>query len=279
MFLIFFPLTIAAFGQDISGGVFLPSILNGSCMGALFGKTVCKFIVYAEPDLVVEHCALVGAVAMLAGILRSGVSLCVIVMEGTGRTELILPAAIVTVVARGIGRLFTEGLYEVSMRLKSIPFLSASNPAKHSQLEIKMIMNSPPVTISAYPTVMEIRRLLRSNNHNGFPVVSQDGHLHGVVLRRGLWRALRSIRIASYREEESEDDEDAGSFNFDDQCTNDFDAVDIDEFIDVGCHTVFWNCTIARAYCLFQTLGLRHVPVISQDGKVVGMLTRKSFVR
>jgi len=68
-------------------------------------------------------------------------------MEGTGRTELILPAAIVTVVARGIGRLFTEGLYEVSMRLKSIPFLSASNPAKHSQLEIKMIMNSPPVTI------------------------------------------------------------------------------------------------------------------------------------
>jgi chloride channel 7 len=123
------------------------SVLNGSCMGAFFGKIFCSMIGFQQEDAVVGHCALVGAVAMLAGILRSGVSLCVIVMEGTGRTELILPAAIVTVVSRGVGRLFTEGLYEISMRLSGIPFLSSANIATLSTAEVSTIMKTPVVTI------------------------------------------------------------------------------------------------------------------------------------
>jgi H+/Cl- antiporter ClcA len=117
-------------------------------MGALLGKIVASFIFFPDPDRVVTHCALIGAVAMLAGIIRSGVSLCVIVMEGTGRTELLLPAAIVTVVARGVGNLATDGLYDVSLSLKpAIPFLSSSNSSRHSEFEVGKIMSTPVVAI------------------------------------------------------------------------------------------------------------------------------------
>ena len=46
-----------------------------------------------------SHLALLGAVALLAGIQRSTVSLVVIVLEGTGNTSLLIPIIVTTVVA------------------------------------------------------------------------------------------------------------------------------------------------------------------------------------
>ncbi len=36
--------------------------------------------------------------------------------------------------------------------------------------------------------------------------------------------------------------------------------------------------TVARAYSVFRKLGLRHLVVKQQDGKVVGMVTRKDLM-
>lgn len=70
-----------------------------------------------------DNCALIGAVALLGGIQRSTVSLCVIIMEGTGQVNLLLPIIITTVVARFVGNWFNHGLYETAITLKDIPFL------------------------------------------------------------------------------------------------------------------------------------------------------------
>jgi chloride channel 7 len=129
--------------------------------------------------------------------------------------------------------------------------------------------------LSTYPTVIDIRRILTSCNHNGFPVVTQEGRLHGLILRKSLWVALRATMI-DLSEQDDEEVEDVEVLDFTDH--DDLDPVDIDSFVDVGCHIVFENCTISRAFALYQTLGLRHLPVIAQDGRVAGMLTRRSFL-
>ena len=73
-------LQLLAFGAAVPGGLFMPSILMGSCLGGAFGNVVESVFgdEYHAPY------ALMGAVAMLGGIQRSPVSLVVVIVEGTG---------------------------------------------------------------------------------------------------------------------------------------------------------------------------------------------------
>ncbi len=70
----------------------MPSLLTGSLMGALFGNAVNAVLSDSDPT----SYALLGAVAMLGGIQRTTISLCVIMMEGTGQTSYILPMILTT---------------------------------------------------------------------------------------------------------------------------------------------------------------------------------------
>ena len=62
--------------------------------------------------------ALIGAVALLGGIQRSSVSLVVIILEGTGEVQFVLPIILTTVCARCVGNLLNEGVYEMAMEQK-----------------------------------------------------------------------------------------------------------------------------------------------------------------
>ena len=150
MLLVFFPLTVLSFCQDLPGGIFLPTIMTGSSGGALIGKLVSKVLFAygssAEAKLM-QHCALIGAVSLLGGIMRSTISLCVIIMEGTGQTELLLPVVITTMVSRKVGNLITDGLYEISMQMKQLPFLAEDSLAKESLESVGNIMSKPPKTL------------------------------------------------------------------------------------------------------------------------------------
>lgn len=87
-FITLFPLMVLAFGLAIPSGMFVPSIVCGSLGGALLGKAMLAtpFLVNylnESNSSIMNHMALVGAVALLGGIQRSTVSLCVIIMEGS----------------------------------------------------------------------------------------------------------------------------------------------------------------------------------------------------
>ena len=91
-FLILFPLQILAMGTAVPAGIFMPSILTGSVMGGFFGHVVK----YTTGTAQSGPYGLLGAVAMLGGIQRTTISLCVIMMEGTGQTSFILPIILTT---------------------------------------------------------------------------------------------------------------------------------------------------------------------------------------
>ena len=42
--------------------------------------------------------------------------------------------------------------------------------------------------------------------------------------------------------------------------------------------TVYPNTRLSRAYSMFQKLGMRHLPVVSETGLVQGMITRKNLM-
>lgn len=82
--LIVYPLMVLTFGVALPSGIFMPTILTGASLGGYIGLMIKE---HYNPYVSETTFALLGAAALLAGIQRSVVSLCVILMEGTGQTK------------------------------------------------------------------------------------------------------------------------------------------------------------------------------------------------
>jgi CBS domain-containing protein len=53
--------------------------------------------------------------------------------------------------------------------------------------------------------------------------------------------------------------------------------VNIGAYMNCACYTVMESCPLSRAYKLFREMGLRHLPVLDIQNRVVGMLARANF--
>lgn len=108
---VFLFLMMITFGVALPSGLFMPSLLTGSSLGGYAGIMIQEHFL---ETVVPAHMALLGAAAMLGGIQRTTVSLCVILMEATGQTKVLIPLIISIVVARHVGDIFNDGYYHVS---------------------------------------------------------------------------------------------------------------------------------------------------------------------
>jgi chloride channel 7 len=106
----FFVLMTLTYGASIPAGVFVPTILIGSCFGSLFGLGLQEIFAWwvqqhdcppgswcFELEISAAPYTLQGAVALLGGIQRSSLSLVVIILEGTGAIKQLLPIILTTV--------------------------------------------------------------------------------------------------------------------------------------------------------------------------------------
>ncbi len=103
-FVTYFILLSLSFGIAVPSGLFIPSLIMGSCMGRLIGQ----FAQYLLPDVVgidPGTFALLGAASVLGGVMRLTISLTVILMEGTSR---LLSLFLVGLVAAVFHHLFTH---------------------------------------------------------------------------------------------------------------------------------------------------------------------------
>jgi predicted transcriptional regulator len=102
--------------------------------------------------------------------------------------------------------------------------------------------------------------------------VTSNGLLIGIILREGLYSVLANGKDNHLNANEEND------FCFPESQTSGVITVDIGLHVINGCQLVSEACTVARAYHMFTTMGLRHAPVVGIDGQVLGMLTRKDFL-
>ena len=158
------------FGNALPGGLFLPLIFCGACLGGALARLA------SIPDgfrgAAERHVALLGAVSLLAGVQRSTVSLVVIILEGTGNQHLLIPIIVATVCARGAGNFLSEGLYELALELKHVPFLEKH---VHAGLDARpvadLVVGRPVVSLPRVARASDARRVLRHTAHGAFPVV------------------------------------------------------------------------------------------------------------
>jgi chloride channel 7 len=126
LFLFFIPyISMAAitYGIAVPSGLFVPSLLSGAAFGRLFGHLLHKLDHTNGTFADTGTYALMGAAAVLGGMARMTISLTVILLEATGDMQYVLPLMLTLMAARFTGNVFNQGLYDIHIALKRIPFL------------------------------------------------------------------------------------------------------------------------------------------------------------
>jgi len=190
--LLFFPLMTLTFGVNIPSGIFMPTMLVGASLGG-----VACIALNSALDLGLNSStyALLGAAALLSGIQRSTVSLCVILLEGTGQTKILIPVIITVVVARYVGDFFNHGIYEMAIEAKGYPYLDHHIKKSYDVYKVKDVMSSPALTMNSVETARNVELMLKQTGHHGFPVVDANTKKFLGLVRRDQLVALLECGI------------------------------------------------------------------------------------
>ena len=194
LFLFFVPyFLMAAITSDVlaPAGLFAPTLLSGAAFGRLIGHWLNMWF----PGYVADSgtYALIGAAAVLGGMARMTIAGCIIVLEACGNITYLLPLMVTFAAARYAGNAINESMYDMQIHMKEMPFLEGSlhSLGMVNYMPISQIMANPVQTLMEVDKVGRVMEVLRSTDHNGFPVVSRDGRLRGLILRRTLCSLLR----------------------------------------------------------------------------------------
>jgi H+/Cl- antiporter ClcA len=170
----FLPLMMLTVGVAIPSGLFMPTILIGCCLGGYSG---IMFQHWFSSELSPSTFALLGAAALLAGIQRSSVSLCVILVEGTGQVKVLIPVIVTVVIARYVGdRICKDGMYEAAIELNHYPYLRHEVKQRYDIFQVSNIMTASPLCLGACERAHTIAKLLEESHHNGFPVIDKSAN-------------------------------------------------------------------------------------------------------
>jgi CBS domain-containing protein/anti-sigma regulatory factor (Ser/Thr protein kinase) len=118
------------------------------------------------------------------------------------------------------------------------------------ELRIGDIMTRRLITVTPETTMREIKQVLRDNRISGLPVV-RDEHLVGIVSIEDLIRALEA---------------------------NDLDA-SVNAYMSSLVRTIGEAESVVRALSAFGKAGVGRLPVVDDDGRLVGILTPGDITR
>ena len=262
--IIYFFLACWTYGLGVPSGLFVPSLLVGAVFGRLVGQCLRLLSDKVAPP---GMYALVGAGASLAGMARITVSLAVILIEATGNTQYSLPLLFAVVLARGVGNAFNEGIYDIHIHLKNIPFL----PAEPDILDTALVSSVMTMDVAAVSSIENRSRLISvlETPHNAFPVTEPGTAQYCGMLSRSALVDLLGDRDGR--------DQSEGGLAQATSFLGQQSEVDLKPYVNVGAYSIEDTATVRRAYALFRTMGLRHLPVVRHGCKLCGILTRKNF--
>ncbi|KAH0450334.1 hypothetical protein IEQ34_021026 [Dendrobium chrysotoxum] len=294
----FYSLAVVTFGTAVPAGQFVPGIMIGSTYGRLVGIFVVKY--YMKLNVDEGTYALLGAASFLGGSMRMTVSLCVIMVEITNNLKLLPLIMLVLLISKAVGDFFNEGLYEEQARLRGIPLLE-SRPKQfmRNMIAQEACKNQQVISFPRIVKVSEILYVLRSNKHNGFPVVGHGRNgeelVIGLMLRSHLLVLLHSKRDfqsspfpcdprgVTSRHIWSDFVKPISSkgMTIDDiHLTEDEKEMylDLAPFLNPCPYVVPEDMSLAKVYNLFRQLGLRHIFVVPRPSRVIGLITRKDLL-
>lgn len=302
----YFVLANLTFGIAVPSGLFIPTMLFGAACGRLGGgflATLGMRPAHASSGLY----ALLGAASFMGGTMRILVSLCVILLELTDSLSQVPLVMMAMMVAKSVGDRFNKSIYDEHVHLKHYPYLEP-RPARSEQQGVSvgdLVVTGPSAAVTLKPreTASTVLQTLRTCTHNGFPVVDETGQLLGIVRRRRLAQLLYgdAERVSDVHDAPEAGGEGSGEGRFlrprgilnpspwslGSKCAATWELperseqriLDVSSVMQAAPYVVSDQAPMHRAWRLFHDLALQHLVVVERSERVVGVLTRSSFMR
>jgi H+/Cl- antiporter ClcA len=187
VFLFFIVYTVFA---CVSSGTFIASglVVPVLCMGATFGRLFGLFLVSAfGSDGVAPNSyfsseswmdpgvfALIGAGALLGGVNRMAMSICVIMVELSGELHYLLPIMVAIVISKAVADWLCEPLFHHMLHLDHVPYLPMHLHKEFEQLTAADCMRQEVLTLRERESTKNLLQALRTTTHHAFPVLGED---------------------------------------------------------------------------------------------------------
>lgn len=282
-----FFLTIVTYGINVPSGLFLPSLALGANFGHMFAQLMNLMI--PGLDLNCAHFAFYGGTGLLAGNLRMTISVVAIVMEASGNATLFYPLAIIVMCAKLFGDLFNHGIFDEHIDLAKIPLLMTKNPQPEmATMDASEIMNKIPVRLPSNCSVRVLIHVLKHYSfHNTYVVADEEtGRFRGLLLRRTAlilvdkeaWKNVlthddfsktekerKYVSVKKYGVLERPQEEDMDE------------EIDLLRYADLWPHLFHVSTPVPRVYRTFRELGLRHIIIVDDENRPVGLIGRRQL--
>jgi chloride channel 7 len=276
-FAIYCILGLFTFGIAVPSGLFLPIILMGSAYGRLIAKSFSLYV-HIDPGLY----AVLGAAALMAGVMRMTVSVCIIFLELTNNLLLLPIMMFVLLIAKSTGDAINPSIYEIILDMKGLPFLEANPEPWMRNLTVGELaaVKDSIVSLQVVEKVPRILEVLKHTSHNGFPVIDRGSdsenrvkEIHGLVLRSHLIKILSKKWFLKERRrtEDWEVRERFSSVELSEKAVKlEVDLteeelemyVDLHPFVNTTPYTVVETMSVAKAMVLFRKVALRHLLIV-----------------
>jgi len=249
-------------GSGNSGGVFAPALFTGAMLGGAFGYGAQALF----PDLGIEigAYALVGMAAVFAAAAHAPLTSMLIVFEMSNDYRLILPLMAAGMVASSIAQWRQpDSIYTIKLTKRGIHFDQGRDRDVMQGVQVEEVMNRSPITIHKDKSLADLFVAFQETHLMGFPVMSSDEDLYGVVSMQDMERTLQNVERTLNRR-----DVNLRDLRVWDVATPDPITVFPDEPI--------WNAITKMA-----PRSLARLPVVSRanEKKLIGVISRSDILR
>jgi len=167
------------FGAGGVGGVFAPSLFMGASCGFVFAKTLNFF---GLARLSEGNFTLVGMAGLIAGVLHAPLTSLFLIAEITRGYELIIPLMITAAIAYLTSKYFVpHSVYNMQLAKRGQLLTRHKDKAVLTLMKLQSEVEKDFNVLSPEISLGEMVKVIAQSKRNLFPVVGEDGMLHGIV--------------------------------------------------------------------------------------------------
>ncbi len=183
-------------GSGNSGGVFAPSLFVGAMLGGAMGHLFSYWFPSIGNNT--GAFALVGMAALFSATARAPLTAMLIVFEMSNDYYMILPLMVAGVTASYFAQwLHHDSIYTTKLTKRGVRFSEGRDMDIMQGVKVSEVMKSRPVTIHKDSSFSEVMALFQEKNILGFPVLSDDNKLWGIITLQDIHRAQSEDNFTS----------------------------------------------------------------------------------
>jgi CIC family chloride channel protein len=245
--------TAMCIGSGMSGGIFAPSLYLGAALGTVTGHVLNTF--WPGPDLNPAFLALAGMGAVVSGTTLAPITAIVTIFELTLHSQIILPLMIACITATLIVRLlFGVSVYELKLLRRGVSIVRGHDVSILRDLRVRDFMRRSVPKISLRASLKVIVEEVSSAPYPHFVVEDDALRLAGVI-------SLRDIRECLLHFEDLKP------------------VIIAADLMTTEVVSITGDDTMETALRLFEDHPYSMFPVLDQENRITGMLTKDDLLK